>query len=485
MNAMIRCENYTGGEWTGASQGALIESFNPATGELVGTAPAASARDVQDAVAAAREAFETSGWAEDSQLRTRVLNTFAREIWNRIDELGRLLTDENGKVIADARYEVDRGAGIVEYYAGMAQNVLGRSSMPMPGLYSFVVREPLGVAGLIVPFNFPVVLLLRALAPALAAGNAVIIKPALYTPAITCELVRILAGIEGLPPGIVNLVAGSNDVGAELVKHPEVDIISVTGSTNTGKLVMQAAANNLTRVSLELGGKSPNIIFDDADMERAVTQSLQGSWVTFSGQVCYAGTRLLIQDGIYDGFLAALKERAEKLKLGYGIHPETEMGPVIDRRQLGTVLDFIETGKREANLVTGGCVRDDGDLAKGNFIAPTIFDQVPVDSRINREEVFGPVLSVFRFRETDEAVEIANSTDYGLAGAVWTRDINRAFRVAKRVKSGIVWVNNYGKLPYQAVMGGYKQSGIGRQYGEEGLNEFTQLKHVAVDIGEN
>ena len=482
---MITCENYTGGEWTGTSSGSVIESFNPATGELVGTAPTASAQDVQNAVAAARNAFETSNWAENSQLRTRVLNNFAREILNRIDDLGRLLTDENGKVIADAQYEVDRGAGIVEYYAGMAQNVLGRTSMPIPNLYSFVVREPLGVAGLIVPFNFPVVLLLRALAPALAAGNAVIIKPAFYTPAITYELVRILSEIDGIPPGIVNLIAGSNDVGAELVRNPDVDIISVTGSTNTGKLVMKEAAKNLTRVSLELGGKSPNIIFDDADIERAITQSLKGSWITFSGQVCYAGTRLIIQDGIYDRFLRELKDRAEKLKLGYGIHPETEMGPVIDKKQISSVLDFIETGKKDANLVTGGYVRDDGDLARGNFIAPTIFDQVPVDSRINREEVFGPVLSVFRFSEADEAIEIANSTEYGLAGAVWTRDINQAFRVARRVKSGIVWVNNYGKLPYQAVMGGYKQSGIGRQYGEEGLNEFTQLKHIAVDIGDN
>ena len=482
---MITCENYTGGEWTGTSPDNVIESFNPATGELVGTAPAASVQDVHNAVAAARYAYETSDWTENSQLRTRVLNNFAREIWNRIDDLGRLLTDENGKIIADARYEADRGAGIVEYYAGMAQNVLGRTSMPMPDLYSFVVREPLGVAGLIVPFNFPVVLLLRALAPALAAGNAVVIKPALYTPAITYELVRILSEIEGIPRGIVNLIAGSNDVGAELVRHPDVDIISVTGSTNTGKLVMREAATNLTRVSLELGGKSPNIIFDDADIERAVTQSLKGSWITFSGQVCYAGTRLLIQDGIYDRFLGELKDRAEKLKLGYGIHPETEMGPVIDKRQVSAVLDFIEAGKEEANLVTGGHLREDGDLANGNFIAPTIFDQVPVQSRINKEEVFGPVLSVFRFREADEAVEIANSTEYGLAGAVWTRDINQALRVARRVKSGIVWVNNYGKLPYQAVMGGYKQSGIGRQYGEEGLNEFTQLKHIAVDIGDN
>lgn len=482
---MITCQNYIGGEWLPPRGGAVIESKNPATGEIVATAPNASIEDVQSSVVAARKAFETSNWAEDSQLRTRVLNRFAQEIWNRIDDLGRLLTDENGKVIADARYEVDRGAGILEYYAGMAQNVMGRTSVPMPNLYSFVVREPLGVAGLIVPFNFPVVLLLRALAPALAAGNAVIIKPAVYTPGITYELVRILSEIEGIPSGIVNLISGSNDVGAELVKNPDVDIISVTGSTNTGKLVMKEAANNLTKVSLELGGKSPNIIFNDADMKRAVTHSLKGSWITFAGQVCYAGTRLLVQDGIYDKFLEELKHRAEQLKLGYGINPDVEMGPIIDKKQLGTVLDFIETGKKDANLVTGGYVRDDGELAKGNFIAPTIFDQVPVDSRINKEEVFGPVLSVFRFKEVDEAVEIANSTDYGLAGAVWTRDINQAFRVARRVKSGIVWVNNYGKLPYQAVMGGYKQSGIGRQYGEEGLNEFTQLKHIAVDIGDN
>lgn len=482
MTPMITCSNYIDGKWVPINGGA-IESFNPATGEPVGAAPNASREEILEAINSARHAFENSSWAEDSQLRARVLNDYAAALRNRMGELGKVLTDENGKILHDATYEVDRGAGIVEYYAGLAQNVFGKTSMPFPDYFSFVLREPIGVIAVIVPFNFPVVLMLRSLAPALAAGNAVIIKPASYTPAISYELFKILSEIEGIPPGIVSLVSGTGSVvGAELCTHPEVDMIALTGSSETGKQVMKQAADSLKKVSLELGGKSPNVVLKDAELEKAAKQAIKGAWVSFGGQVCYAGTRILLEDSIHDEFVEILKTEAEGLKLGYGGNEGVEMGPVIDKSQLEVVMEYIDIGKQDADLLTGGFVADEGELSKGNFIAPTIFDNVPVDSRISKEEVFGPVVSVLRFKDLDEAVAIANSTIFGLAGAVWTQDVSKALRLARRIKSGTVWVNCYGKLPYQAEMGGFKQSGIGRQYGEEGLYEFTQLKHIGIDI---
>ena len=371
----------------------------------------------------------------------------------------------------------------MEYYAGLAQNVFGKTSMPFPDYFSFVLREPIGVIAVIVPFNFPVVLMLRSLAPALAAGNAVIIKPASYTPAISYELIKILSEIEGIPPGIVSLISGKGSVvGAELCTNPEVDMIALTGSSDTGKQVMKQAADTLKKVSLELGGKSPNLVLKDADLAKAAKQAIKGAWVSFGGQVCYAGTRILLEDPIHDEFVDALKKEAEGMKLGYGANEGVDMGPVIAKSQLETVMEYIDIGKKDANLITGGFVADEGELSKGNFITPTVFDNVPVDSRISKEEVFGPVVSVFRFKDLDEAVSIANNTIFGLAGAVWTRDISKALWLARRIKSGTVWINCYGKLPYQAEMGGFKQSGIGRQYGEEGLYEFTQLKHIGIDI---
>lgn len=480
---MITCRNYIDGQWVPIANGGAIESFNPATGEPVGTAPNASHEDIVEAIHSARHAFENSNWAEDSQLRTRVLNEYASALRNRLGELGRVLTDENGKILDDATYEVDRGAGIVEYYAGLAQNVFGKTSMPFPDYFSFVLREPIGVIAVIVPFNFPVVLLLRSLAPALAAGNAVIIKPASYTPAISYELIKVLSEIEGIPPGIVTLVSGTGSVvGAELCTSPEVDMIALTGSSETGKQVMRQAADTLKKVSLELGGKSPNVVLKDADLAKAAQQAIKGAWVSFGGQVCYAGTRILLEDSIHDEFVDVLKREAEAMKLGYGANEGVDMGPVIAKSQLETVMEYIDIGKKDADLITGGFVADEGELSKGNFIAPTVFDNVPVDSRISKEEVFGPVVSVFSFKDLDEAVAIANSTIFGLAGAVWTRDVSKALWLARRIKSGTVWVNCYGKLPYQAEMGGFKQSGIGCQYGEEGLYEFTQLKHIGIDI---
>lgn len=481
---MITCSNYIAGQWLAPRDGRVVQSRNPATGEPVSIAPSASVDEVRDCIQAARQAFETSAWADDAGLRTRVLLEYARRLRANADQLGLLLTDENGKTLSDSKYEVIRAAGVAEYYAGLAQNVFGHTAIPMPNFFSFVMREPIGVVAVIVPFNFPVVLLLRSLAPALAAGNAVIVKPAILTPGITYELMRILSEIDGLPPGIVSLVSGSGSVvGSELASHPEVDMIALTGSSETGKEVMRKAADTLKKVSLELGGKSPNVILNDADFDKAIRYALKGSWITFGGQVCYAGTRLLVQDRIHKPFVEALKAKAESLRLGYGALKDVQMGPVISAQQLEKIMTYIEIGKNDARLVTGGYRAVQGDLAKGYFVAPTVFDEVPVESRINKEEIFGPVLAVIPFKELDEAVEIANSTTFGLAAAVWTKDVTQAFRLARRIKSGTLWINTYGKLPFQAEMGGFKQSGIGRQYGEEGLHEFTQLKHIGLDLG--
>jgi betaine-aldehyde dehydrogenase len=402
-----------------------------------------------------------------------------------MDELVRLLTDENGKTLADAKGELERGIGILEYYAGLAQNVFGKTSISSPDYYSFVMREPMGVVGAIIPWNFPAVLMLRAVSPALAAGNAVIVKPASYTPGINYAMIKIFSEIEEIPDGILSFVSGTGSiVGAELARSRDVDMIALTGSSETGKRVMQAASETLKKVSLELGGKSPNIVLGDANFDKAIRYALKGAWMSFGCQVCYAGTRILLDNAIHDRFVEALKEQAEGMKLGYGANKGVDIGPVISQDQVDIIMDYIDIGNQDAKLVTGGFRADSGDLAKGFFVAPTVFDDVPVESRLSQEEVFGPVLSVFRFDDVEEAAEIANNSQFGLAAAVWTQDINKALRLARTLKAGTVWINTYGRLPYQAEMGGQKESGIGIQYGEEGLNEFTQLKHIGIDIGD-
>lgn len=485
MTPMLTCSNYIGGKWVPSTNGESLESRNPATGELVCTAPNASLEEVREAISTARRAFEGTSWAEDSPLRARVLYRWAQEMRNRIEELTRLLTDENGKTLADAKGELERGIGIVEYYAGLAQNVFGKTSISSPNYYSFVIREPMGVIGAIVPWNFPAVLMLRAVAPALAAGNAVIVKPASYTPGINYAMTKIFSEIEDVPEGILSLVSGTGSiVGAELARNREVDMIALTGSSETGKRVMQAASETLKKVSLELGGKSPNIVLGDANFDKAIQYALKGAWMSFGCQVCYAGTRILLDNAIHDRFVEALKKQAESMKLGYGANQGVDIGPVISQDQVDIIMDYIDIGNQDAKLVTGGFRADSGDLSKGFFIAPTVFDDVPVESRLSQEEVFGPVLSVFRFDDVEEAAEIANNSLFGLAAAVWTKDINKALGLARKIKSGTVWINTYGRLPYQAEMGGQKESGIGIQYGEEGLNEFTQLKHIGIDIGD-
>lgn len=476
-------QNYIAGQWRPASNGATLEIHDPGNGELVYRAPNSPVEDARECVAAARHAMETTDWADNPNRRATALHRLARALKSSIDGLAPLLTREGGKPLSVSRAEVLRAADAIEYYAGLARNLYGRSTMLAPDSLAILLREPIGVVSIIVPWNMALSLLTRSLAPALAAGNAVVIKPSSVTPGATAEFVKMIDDIPEFPRGIANYVVGpGSTTGAELVRHPDVDMVSFTGDTSTGKEIMRMAAETLKKVGLELGGKSPNVVFADADFDRAVRGALNGASMFHAGQVCVAGTRVLVEESIHDRFVERLTEMARRLRVGHGLQEGVQAGPVISEGQLNRVMSYIETGKHEAELVIGGARLTEGELANGFFIAPTIFDRVPVDAQIAQDEIFGPVLAILTFKDEEEAARLANATVYGLAGAVWTRDISKALRVAKRIKSGMVWVNTFGKLFAAGEMGGYKQSGIGRQYGLDGLWEYTEMKHINVQL---
>ena len=473
--------NYIGGEWR-ESSGGLFEVKSPADGSLVYRAQRSTVGDMRDAIAAARGAFETTEWRDDPNARTQALFKFSAAVHDRHEDLAHLLTRESGKPYPVSRGEALRLSETTSYFAGLTRWIFGRSQVPQPNSISLIMREPIGVVGIIVPWNAPLALLARALAPALAAGNAVVVKPASYTAGSTVELAKILEGIPEFPRGIVNIVTGPGDpVGAELARHPDVDMISFTGDTSTGREIMRLAAENLKKVSLELGGKSPTIVFADANFDRAIRGALNAASFYNAGQICIAGTRVLVEASIHDAFVERIKDMVPKMKVGPGWEKGVEVGPVISESQLEKVSGYIEQGKREAVLVAGGHRLTDGALAKGYFIAPTVFDQMRPDARIAQEEIFGPVMGITTFQDLDEAIRLANNTVYGLVAAV-TRDINKAMKIATRVRAGSVWVNTFGKMFQSTEMGGFKQSGLGRQYGLEGLFEYTELKHVNIQI---
>ncbi len=476
-------QNYIGGEWRDAENGATLEIHDPGNGELVYRAPNSPVEDAARAVDAAKYAAENTDWGDNPHARATALYKLAQALRSSTDWLAPLLTREGGKPLSVSRAEVLRASDAIEYYAGLARNVYGRSTMLAPDSLAILLREPIGVVSIIVPWNMALSLLTRSLAPALAAGNAVIIKPSSVTPGATAEFVAMIDAIPEFPKGVVNLVVGpGSTTGAELVRHPGVDMVAFTGDTGTGKDIMRMAADTLKKVGLELGGKSPNIVFADADFDRAVRGALNGASMFHAGQVCIAGSRVLVEESIHDRFVDKLAELTKRMRLGHGLQEGVQAGPVINEGQLNRVMGYIEAGKSEAELLTGGQRATEGELAKGFFIQPTIFDRVPVNATIAQDEIFGPVLSVLTFKDEEEATEVANATVYGLAAAVWTSDISRALRVAKKVKSGMVWVNTFGKLFAAGEMGGYKQSGIGRQYGLEGLWEYTEMKHINVQL---
>ncbi|MBZ5624311.1 MAG: aldehyde dehydrogenase family protein [Acidobacteriia bacterium] len=473
------------GRWEDSACNRFVDVVNPATGELVTAVPDADACDVDRAVAAARASFEKKTWrGMDPSKRERILWNIGDLLMKHREELAALITRENGKTLRESvGADVAPAADCFRYYAGWVRKIYGET-IPVDGPFlNYTLREPVGVVGAIVPWNFPLQIAAWKVAPALACGCSVVLKPSELTPLNALRLAEI-AMEAGLPEGVLNVVTGYGaTTGEALALHQDVDKISFTGSIATArKLLQSSAVSNLKRLSLELGGKSPNIVFPDADMDAAIKASL---WGIFGGkgEVCSAASRLLVHQDAHDRFLEELAARARKLRVGNPLDAATQMGSQISARQMDRILDYIESGKREgARLVTGGERDTQGDNAKGYFVKPTIFSEVKPEMRIAREEIFGPVVSAIRFGDADEAVRIANGTVYGLAAAVWTRDVRLAHRMAGELKAGSVWINSYNSFDSGSPFGGYKQSGFGRDLGSYALDQYTNVKSVWVAL---
>ncbi len=474
---------YVDGRWTLAAEGGTRDLVNPATGERIAVVAEGSDADAQRAIQAARRAFDEGPWSNvTAHDRARLLLRVADKIDEHAAEFAKIDTLNNGKPLREAEYDVADAANCFRYYAGLATKPHGQTfDVPAPS-QTFTVREPIGVCGQIVPWNYPLLMGVWKLAPALAAGNVCILKPAELTPLSSLRLASIFEELE-FPPGVVNVLLGSGPaVGAPLAESDLVDKIAFTGGTKTGRSIMQAATGNLKKISLELGGKSPNVVFADADFATAVDYALFGIYAN-SGQVCSAGSRLIVQDSLHDRFVAALVERAKRIRVGDGFDPETEMGPLISRMQMDRVESYIKIGQEEGATLLCGGTRLAGPLGeRGNFIVPTIFDAPDPKMRIVQEEIFGPVLAVQTFSDEADAVRLANDSVYGLAGAVFTQDVAKAHRVIRKLRAGITWINTYHPTYNEAPWGGYKQSGIGRELGTYGYDAYTEVKQINVNL---
>ena len=473
------------GDWVEPALGRYFKTINPATEEVITEVAEAGAADVERAVKIARRAFEHGPWPRLAPSKRRgVLETMARLLAERVEDFALLETIDTGKPISQTRNrDLPFACEIFRYYAGWADKIYATALPPSPTGFGYTQREPVGVVAMITPWNSPLVLSLMKIAPALAAGNVVIHKPASWTPLTAFHFAQ-LASEAGLPEGVLNVITGpGHTVGRALVVHPGVDKISFTGETATGREIMRDGAETLKRVSFELGGKSPNIVFADApDLDAAATFAARGFCVN-QGQICWAGSRLFVEASIHDRLMEKLLVRVkEDWNIGDPLEPETQVGPLISRSHREQVQGYIDAGKKEgARLVLGG----DRPDRKGYYLNPTVFDRATNQMRIAREEIFGPVLSVIPFSGFDEVIAQANDTCYGLAAGVWTTDLSKAHRAARLIKAGSVWINTYGALNIAAPFGGFKQSGFGREMGQEVLQLFTEVKTVWVELGEN
>jgi betaine-aldehyde dehydrogenase len=470
---------YIEGEFRKAKE--TIDSINPCNEEAIANFPSATTKDLQDAVKAARQAFDKGEWpqmsiSERGSYLTKIASLIREEAFN----LSRIETQDTGKTNKQTTFiDIPVAADVYDYFAGAAREIKGETlDIPAPAL-SFTVKEPVGVIGAIIPWNYPFLMAAWKIASSIVLGNTVVFKPSQYASLSCLELAKIIDKV-GLPKGVVNIITGSGkQIGMGIAEDPDVDMISFTGSTEVGREIMKAASVNIKKLALELGGKSANIVFGDCNFDAAIGGTLSAIFMN-QGQMCVAGSRLLVEDSIYDKFVEVLVEKTKKLKIGDSQNPDTDMGALVSKKQQERVLDYIAIGKKEAKLLCGGSIPK--GFSKGFYVEPTIFSDVSNDMRIAQEEIFGPVLSVIKFSSTDKAIEIANDTKYGLAAMVWTKDLNKANFVSKKLRCGTVWVNTYGGFYNEAPFGGYKQSGIGRELGKDGLSEFTETKHINIDL---
>jgi acyl-CoA reductase-like NAD-dependent aldehyde dehydrogenase len=478
MNKQLLINN----EWRAATGGRTMDVVNPATEEVIGTVASGDRSDVDAAVAAARAALDGPWGRMSARERGRLVSRLADRLMERADEVARLETLHNGKPIFESRQiEIPAAAECLEYFAGWADKVMGET-IPVKGNYlTYTLREPLGVVAAIVPWNFPLLLAVWKVAPALATGNVVILKPASQTPLTALVLGEIAVEV-GLPAGVLNVITGpGSSVGQAIVEHPGIDKIAFTGDTSTGKSIMRAAADTLKKITLELGGKSPNIVLPDADIDAALRGATTGIFYG-KGEVCAAGSRLLVDRSIKDQFMEKLAARAKKLVAGDPMDPKTRYGSLASKKQLETVQRYVDTARQEGAVLVAGGGRADIGTGKGYFYQPTVFDGVTPQMTIAREEIFGPVLAAIEFSDLDEAIARANDTQYGLAAAVWTRDIKKAHYVARKLQAGTVWINTYNVFDTAVPFGGYKASGFGREMSAHAIEHYTQVKSVWVDL---
>jgi len=480
--SVISRQLFINNEWRAASSGKTMDVINPATEEVCATVASADAADLDAAVSAARAAFDGPWGTMSARERGRLVRKLGERLMERADEFARLETLHNGKPIMESRHvEIPAAAECFEYYGGWSDKVMGET-IPVKGNYlNYTLREPLGVCAAIVPWNFPLLIAVWKIAPALATGNTIIVKPASQTPLTALALGEIAIEV-GLPPGVLNIVTGPGaKLGQAIVEHPGIDKIAFTGDTSTGKGIMRGAADTLKKITLELGGKSPNIVLADADIESAIRGVAMGIFYG-KGEVCAAGSRLLVDKSIKNEFIDKLAARTKKMVAGDPMDPKTRLGALSSKKQMDTVLRYVESAKKEGATLVAGGERTDIGTGKGFFMQPTVFADVQPEMTISREEIFGPVLAAIEFADLDEAIARANDTPYGLAAGVWTKDVKKAHYVARKLQAGTVWINTYNVYDTATPFGGYKQSGFGREMSAHALEHYTQVKSVWVDL---